>query len=203
MFRQSKEFGRPVWRDSREKNSADASGAVPTKRCNHHRRIVSCMLSGARRVRPVGRRLVDPQIASSWPKTVNDNPQCLHPAAWARATAGETGSQCVAVGVRVMVRTESLRIQSARHRVDHGTISGRSALIRDTPSHYSPVLIAPFVNLGRRRDGAEIFFWTADGGRTRRPSLSTSSAALLTCHDRSQGRTAERRMRDLNFAVRR
>jgi hypothetical protein len=64
-----------------------------------------------------------------------------------------------------MVRTESLRIQSARHRVDHGTISGRIALIRDTPSHYSPVLIAPFVNLGRRRDGAEIFFWTADGGR--------------------------------------
>jgi hypothetical protein len=37
-------------------------------------RIVSCMLSGARRVRPVGRRLVDPQIACSLPKPVNGNP---------------------------------------------------------------------------------------------------------------------------------
>jgi hypothetical protein len=60
---------------------------------------------------------------------------------------------------------------------DTGSTSPRSvgevALIRDTTSHYSPVLIAPFVNLGRRRDGAEILFWTADGARR---SLLSSGA---------------------------
>jgi hypothetical protein len=55
---------------------------------------------------------------------------------------GETGS--VAVRHRMVVRTESLRIQN-RH--DTGSTSPRSvgevALIWDTISHYSPVLIAP------------------------------------------------------------
>jgi hypothetical protein len=41
-----------------------------------------------------------------------------------------------------MVRTRSLRTQSARHRVDHGTICGRSCAISGTISHYAPVLIA-------------------------------------------------------------
>ena len=35
-----------------------------------------------------------------------------------------------------MVRTGSLRTQSARHRVDHGTICGRNCAIRDTINHY-------------------------------------------------------------------
>jgi hypothetical protein len=57
---------------------------------------------------------------------------------------------------------------------------GEVALIRDTPSHYSPVLIAPFVNLGRRRDGAEIFFWTADGGAPDEKAAELMAAKAFT-----------------------
>ena len=64
-----------------------------------------------------------------------------------------------------MVRTELL----PPNRHDTGSTSPRSvgevALIRDTTSHDSPALIAPFVNLGRRRDGAEIFFGTGHCSR--------------------------------------
>ena len=62
-----------------------------------------------------------------------------------------------------MVRTESLRIQSARHRVDHGTISVRSCA---NSGHYKPLFACvdrTFCQSDRRRDGAEIFF--LDGGR--------------------------------------
>src|SRR5258707_15853258 len=54
-----------------------------------------------------------------------------------------------------MVRTRSLRTQSARH--DTPSTTARSvdevALIRDTISHYAPVLIAPLSNPSRRRVG--------------------------------------------------
>ena len=56
--------------------------ADPTKRCNHHRRIVA-VLSGARRVHPV---IVGWSTANrpSLPRPINDNPA----AAWPRATPG-------------------------------------------------------------------------------------------------------------------
>jgi hypothetical protein len=63
--------------------------------------------------------------------------------------------------------------------------SGEVALIRDTTSHYSPVLIAPFVNLGRRRDGAEIFFWTADGAPCANSGHSKPLFARESQHSRS------------------
>jgi hypothetical protein len=56
-----------------------------------------------------------------------------------------------------MVRTRSLRTELARHRVDHGTICGRSCA---NSGHYKPlcaVLIAPFQSefVGRRPENLE------------------------------------------------
>jgi len=42
-----------------------------------------------------------------------------------------------------------LRTQSARHRVDHGTIWDEVALTQHTLSRYTPVLIAPFCQIRR------------------------------------------------------
>ena len=53
----------------------------------------------------------------------------------------------------------------APNRHDTGSTTARSvcevALIRDTISHYSDVLIAPFVNLTGGVTAQKFFFWTA------------------------------------------
>src|SRR6516225_10235405 len=78
---------------------------------------------------------------SALPKPINDDPA----AAWPRATPGRNWVVLdVAARHRMVVRTESLRIPNWH---DTGSTSPRSgsevALIWDTISHYSPVLIAP------------------------------------------------------------
>src|SRR5215471_10251946 len=99
-----------------------------------------CMLSGARRVHPVIVGWSTPNRPLI-PSPSNDDPA----AAWPRATPGRNWVVLdVAVRHRMVVRTESLRIPNWH---DTGSTSPRSggevALIWDTISHYSPVLIAP------------------------------------------------------------
>src|SRR5438445_10961165 len=84
----------------------------------------------------------------------------------ARATPGRNWVVLdVAARHRMVVRTESLRIPN-RH--DTGSASPRSvgevALIWDTISHYSPVLIAPLAINSSRRDA--LFFLREFGCRT-------------------------------------
>ena len=81
-----------------------------------------------------------------------------------------------------MVRTGSLRTQSARHRVDYGTICGRSALIRDTINHYGPVFIAP-LSIQIRRAGVQKKFGGRAPGDTT--ALGTSSRSNSSCLDAS------------------
>src|SRR5262245_64052281 len=78
------------------------------------------------------------------PKPIDDDAA----AAWPRATPGRNWVVLdVAARHRMVVRTESLRIPNWH---DTGSTSPRSvgevALIWDTISHYSPVLIAPLAN---------------------------------------------------------
>src|SRR6516225_3445633 len=115
----------------------------PDERVQSSQANSGCLLSRARRVHPV---------IAGWstanrpplPKPINDDPA----AAWPRATPGRNWVVLdVAARHRMVVWTESLRIPN-RH--DTGSTSPRSvgevALIWDTISHYSPVLIAPLAN---------------------------------------------------------
>ena len=96
--------------------------------------------------------------------------------------ASRTGSQWRSSQPRV-VRTGSLRTQSARHRVDHGTICGRSCANSDTVSHCAPVLIAQ--NSSRRRPWAGPNFFSpsvsrpvGDANRRMYRSVLPSRAAI-------------------------
>jgi hypothetical protein len=95
-----------------------------------------CILSGVRRVRPVvvgwsSRNLPPPcpslsmiiPDACSLPHGLGQLPEKL-------------GRSAVAGGHCMVVRSESLRAQSARHRVDQPTISGRSCA---NSGHYKPL----------------------------------------------------------------
>jgi hypothetical protein len=85
-----------------------------------------CMLSGARRVRPV---IVGCSTAPPAQAVMIMPDACSLPHG-----SGHSRRNWVVVrtGPRVLARTESSRTQSARHRVDQGTISGRSLVLFGT-----------------------------------------------------------------------
>src|SRR3984893_14279794 len=68
--RQRLEFFVPLAPAAPEKKRQGAPAAPRDKRCNNHRRIVGCMLSGARRVHPVIVGWSTPQIACLLPRPI-------------------------------------------------------------------------------------------------------------------------------------
>ena len=124
---------------------------VIEKRCNHYRQIVACMLSGARRDRPVivgWSTLHRPGWVHEGSRPYSDPvPGCY------LATNPVSGEVCPRMG---LVNKGS---NCGRPAHDHWMNSPSSG---QHTAHYSPVIIAPFVAWGRR-GSLPLFFWS--GGR--------------------------------------